>query len=81
MLKKLQKLNREELKKINGGTGIEPCDIAPEGCPCKVLPGHPCLGGGGDPGGGGTLGYCPNDGAYIPCDQLCSDGRQPLCPL
>lgn len=79
MLNNFQKLNREALRKINGGGGIGPCDIAPIDCPCIVPPNHPCLGGSG---GGGTdpVGYCANDHAYIPCDELCTNGTQPFCP-
>ncbi|KFF20544.1 hypothetical protein [Chryseobacterium sp. JM1] len=80
MLKKLQKLDRENLKKINGG-GREPiCDIGLEGCPCKIPPGHPCLGGGGGGTNPGTdLGYCPDNQSYIPCDQTCPSGMSPFC--
>ncbi|WP_370896486.1 hypothetical protein [Chryseobacterium gossypii] len=81
MLKKLQKLNRKELKNIKGGSGIGPCDIGPVGCPCEIPPGHPCLGG-GDPGDpGSNYGYCPDDQSYIPCDQYCPNGLQPLCAI
>ncbi|MET3537815.1 bacteriocin-like protein [Chryseobacterium limigenitum] len=79
MLKNLKKLNRGDLKGINGG--IEKCDIGPVGCPCKIPAGHECLGGSGGGPDGPVYGYCPNDGSYILCDQYCSDGRQPLCPL
>ncbi|MDR6515133.1 bacteriocin-like protein [Chryseobacterium camelliae] len=78
MLKNLKKLNRYDLKEINGGKEI--CDIGPEGCPCKIPPGHPCLAGGGGPGDpGNPVGYCPDSQAYIPCDQTCPNGTQPLC--
>ena len=81
MLKNLKKLNRENLKKINGG-GKEPiCDIGPEGCPCKIPPGHPCLGGGGGTDPGSNLGYCPDNQSYIPCDQYCPNGTNPHCAL
>lgn len=82
MLKNFQKLDRENLKKINGGGKDPICDIGLEGCPCKIPPGHPCLGGGGggtDPGSG--LGYCPDNQSYIPCDQACPSGMSPLCAL
>jgi hypothetical protein len=49
MLKNLKKLNRADLREIKGGGGAEKCDIGPVGCPCKIPPGDPCLGGGGDP--------------------------------
>jgi hypothetical protein len=54
MLKNLKKLNRADLREIKGGGGAEKCDIGPVGCPCKIPPGDPCLGGGGDPGNPGT---------------------------
>lgn len=80
MLKKLQKLDRENLKKINGG-GREPiCDFGPVGCPCIIPPGDPCLGGGGGGTNPGTdLGYCPDNQSYIPCDQTCPSGMSPFC--
>jgi hypothetical protein len=69
-------LTKTEQKEINGGL----CDIAPPGCPCIVPPGHPCLGGGGG-GGGSDTGLCvtPFGNIYIPCDDLCPDGTQPIC--
>ncbi|CEJ71923.1 hypothetical protein BN1195_04277 [Chryseobacterium oranimense G311] len=83
MLKNLQKLDRENLKRINGGGGKPPiCDIGPVGCPCIIPPGDPCLGGGG--GGtnpGDNLGYCPDNQSYIPCDQVCPSGMSPFCAL
>jgi hypothetical protein len=81
MLKNLQKLNRQDLKEIHGGGGPGQCDIGPIGCPCKIPPGDPCLGGG--PGGGGPdpLGYCPDSGSYIPCDQSCPNRTSPFCAL
>ncbi|REC63234.1 hypothetical protein DRF65_06155 [Chryseobacterium pennae] len=82
MLKNLKKLNRTDLKKIQGGIGIEKCDIGPIGCPCKIPPGDPCLGGGS---GGGpvnpSLGYCPDNQSYIPCEESCPSGMRPLCAL
>ncbi|SDQ49952.1 hypothetical protein SAMN05421664_1824 [Chryseobacterium soldanellicola] len=33
--------------------------------------------GGDDP----NIGYCPDSHTYIPCDQLCPNGRNPLCAL
>jgi|GEM_PF-607550 len=83
MLKNLQKLNRSELKEINGGIGIGPCDIGPVGCPCKIPAGDPCLGGGGDPGGpgGDPVGYCPDSHTYIPCTQSCPNGTSPFCAI
>lgn len=82
MLKNLKKLNRADLREIHGG-GKEPiCDIGPEGCPCKIPPGDPCLGGGGGPGNpGDPVGYCPDSGEYIYCTALCPNGLQPLCAL
>lgn len=82
MLKNLKRLERENLKKINGGIGVGPCDIGLEGCPCKIPPGHPCLGGGGGGTNPGTdLGYCPDNQSYIPCDQSCPSGMSPFCAL
>ena len=78
-VEKSKKLNREDLREINGG-GPGNCDIGPIDCPCIIPPGDPCLdgpGGGGDP----VLGYCPDSQTYIPCDQVCPNGLQPLCPL
>lgn len=79
MLKNLKKLNRDDLRAINGGIRI--CDIGPVGCPCKIPPGDPCLGGSGGGGNDPVLGYCPDSHSYIPCDQACPNGLQPLCPL
>jgi hypothetical protein len=83
MLKNLQKLNRSDLKEIIGGVGIKPCDIGPIGCPCRIPPGDPCLGGGGpgDPGPGTDIGYCPDSHTYIPCNQSCPNGMSPLCAI
>lgn len=81
MLKNLQKLNREILKKVHGGGRSPICDIGPEGCPCIIPPGDPCLGGPGGGGGGEDLGYCPDSHTYIPCNQTCPDGRDPFCAL
>ncbi|WP_426048027.1 bacteriocin-like protein [Chryseobacterium sp. NFX27] len=81
MLKNLQKLNRENLKKVHGGGRSPICDIGPEGCPCIIPPGDPCLGGPGGGGGGEDLGYCPDSQTYIPCNQTCPDGRDPFCAL
>lgn len=80
MLKNLQKLDRKDLKSIIGGVGIGPCDIGPIGCPCKIPPGHPCLG--EDPGDPGTDdGYCPDSHTYIPCNQFCPNGNSPFCAM
>lgn len=83
MLKNLKKLNRTDLREIQGGAGIGKCDIGPIGCPCKIPPGDPCLGGG--PGGGGpttpNLGYCPDNQSYIPCEESCPNGMRPLCAV
>lgn len=83
MLKNLKKLNRTDLREIQGGIGIKPCDIGPIGCPCRILPGDPCLGGG--PGGGGPtgpdLGYCPDNQSYILCTETCPSGMSPFCAL
>ncbi|MDQ0783611.1 hypothetical protein QF044_003465 [Chryseobacterium sp. W4I1] len=81
MLKNLQKLDRENLKRINGGGKPPICDIGPEGCPCKIPPGDPCLGG---PGGGpppDEYGYCPDTQTYILCTQTCPNGMSPYCAL
>lgn len=82
MLKNFQKLNRSDLKEIQGGGPIQLCDIAPVGCPCKVPPGDPCLGGpgGGDPPGD-NVGYCHDNQSYIPCNQTCPNGMMPHCVL
>lgn len=82
MLKNLKKLDRSNLREIQGGVGIGLCDIGPEGCPCKIPPGHPCLGGGGgvEPGGP-DMGYCPDTQSYIPCTQTCANGMSPHCAL
>jgi hypothetical protein len=53
MLKNLKKLNRLNLREIQGGGGIGKCDIGPIGCPCKIPPGDPCLGGAGGGSGSG----------------------------
>lgn len=81
MLKNFKKLNRNDLKEINGGGGPGLCDIGPEGCPCKIPPGDPCLGGGGGPDGPGgpAMGYCPDSQTYIPCGQRCPNGMDPFC--
>jgi hypothetical protein len=83
MLKNLKKLNRTDLKEIQGGGGPGKCDIGPIGCPCKIPPGDPCLGGGGGPGDppGDPVGYCPDSGTYIPCTQTCPNGMSPYCAL
>lgn len=82
MLRNLKKLNRDDLREIKGGGGQRICDIGPEGCPCKIPAGDPCLGGPGGPGNPGEpVGYCPDSQSYIPCDQLCPNGLQPLCAL
>jgi hypothetical protein len=47
------------LREIQGGGGIGKCDIGPIGCPCKIPPGDPCLGGAGG-GSGVEKGYCPD---------------------
>lgn len=81
MFKNLKKLNRTDLREIQGGGRIELCDIGPVGCPCKIPPGDPCLGGGSG-GGGGTdpnLGYCHDNQSYIPCEESCPNGMRPLC--
>lgn len=73
-------MNRVDLKEINGGSRI--CDIGPVGCPCIITAGDPCLGGGGPDGPPDlVLGYCPDSQTYIPCDQRCPNGMDPLCPL
>ncbi|WES96148.1 hypothetical protein P2W68_14950 [Chryseobacterium arthrosphaerae] len=79
MLKNLKKLDRTNLKEIQGG-GIGKCDIGPVGCPCKIPPGDPCLGG---PGGGGPpdVGYCPDSQSYILCTETCPNGMSPYCAL
>ncbi|WP_294285781.1 hypothetical protein [uncultured Chryseobacterium sp.] len=80
MLKNLRKLNRDDLREIKGGGGKQICDIGPEGCPCKIPAGDPCLGGPGGPGNPGEpVGYCPDSQSYIPCDQTCPNGLDPLC--
>jgi hypothetical protein len=81
MLKNLKKLNRTDLKEIQGGGGPGKCDIGPIGCPCIIPPGDPCLG--GDPGGPGgpDYGYCTDSGTYILCTETCPNGLQPLCAL
>ncbi|WP_312298949.1 bacteriocin-like protein [Chryseobacterium sp.] len=81
MLKNLKKLNRTDLRDIQGGGGIGKCDIGPVGCPCKIQPGDPCLGGG--PGGGGPpdVGYCPDSQSYILCTETCPNGMSPYCAL
>ncbi|MGE8556181.1 MAG: bacteriocin-like protein [Chryseobacterium jejuense] len=77
MLKNLKKLNRINLREIQGGVGIGKCDIGPIGCPCKIPPGDPCLGG---PGGGGQdYGYCPDIQSNILCTETCPNGMQPYC--
>ncbi|MFZ4931439.1 bacteriocin-like protein [Chryseobacterium sp. Mn2064] len=83
MLKNLKKLDRSHLKEIQGGVGIGLCDIGPVGCPCKIPPGDPCLGGGGTGGGnpGPDLGYCPDNQSYIPCTETCPNGMSPYCAL
>lgn len=76
MLKNLKKLNRTNLREIQGG-GIGKCDIGPVGCPCKIPPGDPCLGG---PGGGGPeYGYCPDIQSNILCTEICPNGMHPYC--
>ncbi|NIF07341.1 hypothetical protein F3J23_18120 [Chryseobacterium sp. Tr-659] len=70
------------LREIHGG--IEKCDIGPIGCPCKIPPGDPCLGGPGGPGGpggGSDYGYCPDNQSYILCTETCPNGMSPLCAL
>lgn len=81
MLKNLKKLDRTNLKEIQGGGGIGKCDIGPVGCPCKIPPGDPCLGAG--PGGGGPpdVGYCPDSQSYILCTETCPNGMSPYCAL
>lgn len=80
MLKNLKKLNRTDLKEVlGGGPGL--CDIGPVGCPCKIPPGDPCLGGPGGPPTGPEYGYCPDVGTYILCTDTCPNGLQPLCAL
>lgn len=82
MLKNLKKLNRTELREVQGGVGAEICDIGPLGCPCKIPPGHPCLGGGSGGGPVSTdLGYCSDSQSYIPCVETCPNGTKPLCAL
>lgn len=82
MLKNLKKLNRLNLREIQGGGGIGKCDLGPIGCPCKIPPGDPCLGGGA---GGGLpeveKGYCPDSHTYIYCTETCPNGMSPLCAL
>ncbi|WP_332453459.1 bacteriocin-like protein [Chryseobacterium aquaticum] len=80
MLKNFKKLDRSDLKRINGAGGSGKCDIGPIGCPCIIPPGDPCLGGSGG-GGDPVLGYCTDSQSYIPCDQTCPNGMSPLCPL
>lgn len=77
MLKNLKKLNRTDLREIQGGGGVGKCDIGPIGCPCKIPPGDPCLGGPGGP----AYGYCPDSQSYILCTETCPNGTSPLCPL
>ena len=83
MLKNLKKLNRTDLREIHGGIKIDLCDIGPVGCPCKIPPGHPCLGGGSGSGGGTdpNMGYCPDIKDYIPCTETCPNGMSPFCAL
>lgn len=82
MLKNLKKLNRTDLREILGGAGPGLCDIGPIGCPCKIPPGDPCLGGGpGGPPTGPDYGYCTDSGTYILCTETCPSGLQPLCAL
>ncbi|WP_347218775.1 hypothetical protein [Chryseobacterium sp.] len=65
------------MREIQGGAGIGKCDIGPIGCPCKIPPGDPCLGG---PGGGGQdYGYCPDIQSNILCTETCPNGMQPYC--
>ncbi|WP_426476363.1 bacteriocin-like protein [Chryseobacterium sp. CBSDS_008] len=80
MLKNLKKLNRTDLREIQGGGGIEKCDIGPIGCPCKIPPGDPCLGGGGTPPTP-DYGYCPDTQGYILCTEICPNGMSPYCAL
>lgn len=78
MLKNLKKLNRTNLREIQGG--VEKCDIGPVDCPCKIPVGHPCLGGGGvtpKP----DYGYCPDIQGYILCTETCPNGMSPYCAL
>ncbi|MCS3532299.1 hypothetical protein [Chryseobacterium sp. JUb7] len=79
MLKNLKKLNRIDLMGINGGSRI--CDIGPVGCPCKIPPGDPCLGGPGGEPPGDPVGYCPDSQTYILCTDRCPNGMDPLCAL
>ncbi|MGH1520241.1 bacteriocin-like protein [Chryseobacterium sp. JK1] len=82
MLKNLKKLDRSNLREIQGGVGIGLCDIGPIGCPCKIPPGHPCLGGGTGGGNPGPdLGYCPDSQSYILCTETCPNGMSPYCAL
>ncbi|MFS4431289.1 bacteriocin-like protein [Chryseobacterium sp. GVT01B] len=81
MLKNLKKLNRTDLREIQGGGGVGKCDIGPIGCPCKIPPGDPCLGGPGGNPEGPTYGYCPDNPSYILCTETCPNGTSPLCPL
>lgn len=78
MLKNLKKLNRTNLREIQGGGGIGKCDIGPVGCPCKIPPGDPCLGGPGG-GGGPEYGYCPDIQSNILCTETCPNGMHPYC--
>jgi hypothetical protein len=82
-LRNLKKLNRGDLREIKGGGGQQICDIDRKDLPVKsrqvILA---CLGGPGGPGNPGEpVGYCPGSQSYIPCDQICPNGLQPLCVL
>lgn len=78
-MNKFKKLNRTDLREIQGGGRIDQCDIGPEGCPCKIPPGDPCLGGGG--GDIPNMGYCPDNQSYILCTETCPNGMSPHCAL
>ncbi|ROH98739.1 hypothetical protein EGI16_19410 [Chryseobacterium sp. G0240] len=81
MLKNLKKLNRIDLREIQGGIDPGKCDIGPIGCPCKIPPGDPCLGGGSGGGPEPDKGYCPDSHTYILCTETCPNGMSPLCAL